>query len=335
MYKEKYFKYKKKYLDLKGGIINKIEPHRLLDIRKKMSIPDKLESYIKMITIPKTKIIRVGSSINKIQPYFSDVDIMNIIDKPIEEDELIKEYIIELKKIVFNIINSNQVFFSDFKAGGLHWTSDEIMNEEKSDLKLMDALKIKDVVKIDMIAPYNNRYVEMSTFFVLKSKQGYINIHDDYFTHFEESLLKDIHEFKKTKPFKAIKRLWSYSRLKNDIITMDKLKDLIRSNIALLSQINADIETIVILVDKKTNYNKELVIIELDEFKEKISSILDIEFNEEMIDLYINLLISQFKSNVDSDNIIENLNRLHNYILNIINKETNLYLKTINYEFPN
>lgn len=43
------------------------------------------------------------------------------------------------------------------------------MEEKHGELSLYDACFIKDVIKLDIIGPYDERYLEMSTFFILKS----------------------------------------------------------------------------------------------------------------------------------------------------------------------
>ena len=344
-YESKYLKYKNKYLSLKeemqmkGGLLGNIETKRLTELKTKGEMPQQVKDYVKLMTIPDTEVQRVGSSVFKIQPYFSDVDVMNIVDKPNNSsEEVLTLFIQNIKKIVSELTKSKDNFFSDFKAGGIHWSPEEIEKEKNVCITLREACKLKDVIKIDMIVPYNERYVEMSTFFVLKSKDGFINIESDYFSSLTKSLLADIKEYKTTKPFKAIKRVWSLSRINNDLETMDKLKDLVRSNVALMAQINADVETIQLLIEHDSNYNLEFIINEFNEFKGRLSTILDIEYDEEKADIIINNLILLFKFNTknieDKNTILESLEQLHDYLLEIINKETNEYLKHIGYEFP-
>ena len=93
-YKEKYHKYKNKYNELKklslnmeGGLIGQIESDRIDLIKSDDEIPEIIKNYIKLITIPDTKVVRVGSAMLKIQPYFSDIDVMNIIHKQVSSDE--------------------------------------------------------------------------------------------------------------------------------------------------------------------------------------------------------------------------------------------------------
>lgn len=337
-YLNKYLKYKGKYLKLKnqleGGLIGVIPKEKLLETKDKYSVPEKINKYIKMITIPNTQIVRVGSSMNKIQPYFSDIDVMNIVERDMKTEEIVNWFIEELKKLLVNIELTENTFFSDFKAGGKHWKVDEIMAGVKDGLLLKDAIKIKDVVKVDIIGPYDERYLEMSTFFVLKSNEGYVNVNKEYFESLTESLLTDIKEFKSTKPFKAVKRMWSLSRINKNLEVLDKLKDLVKSNIALLAQINADLETIELLLEHDSNYDTNFIINELNSFKEKISSVLDLDIDQQKVDLMINNLIILFRNNENKENIIDMLKLLHDYLLNIINKETNEYLDHIGFSFP-
>jgi hypothetical protein len=259
---------------------------------------------------------------------------MDIIDKPISTENMISLFINNIKQILNNIKNDEHVKFSDFKAGGLHWTLDEVLNELKGNLTLRDACKIIDVIKLDIFVPYNSRYIEMSSFYILKSSTGFINVDKDYFNNFEESLFNDIQTYKDTKPFKAVKRLWSISRIRNDLETMGKLESLINSNVSLFSQINADLETLELMLQKNINYDKDFVIEEIDGFKDKINHILDIEYDDKLLYNSIDNLVLSFKNDRPSEEIINKLSSLHDSILAIINKETINYLKSINFSLP-
>ena len=135
---------------------------------------------------------------------------------------------------------------------------------------------------------------------------------------------------------KAIKRAWSLAKIKKDIDSMDKLKDIMKSNLSLLSQINADIETIKLLIEHGSKYDVGFVINQIEKFKESIASILDIKIDEKLIYIMVENLILKFK-NLDrttTEKLLESLDTLHDYILDIINKETKEYIKSINYYFP-
>ena len=323
-----------------GGLIGNIPINKLDQVIKFENLPEQIKRCINLITIPNTNVIPVGSGTLRIQRFPSDVDIMNIVEKPLSTDDLITSFIDNLKIIINNIKNDNDennVLFSDFKAGGMHWTIDEILSGVKNNISLRDACKIIEVIKLDIFVPYNRRYLEMSTFYVLKSTSGFVNVDKNYFNSFKASLLNDIHKFKTIKPFKAIKRLWSLSKINNDIKTMKILEVLINSNLSLLSQITADIETLKLMIEKKSKYNKSFVIDELANFKDRTSHILDIEYNEKKLYEIIDNLIVLFNNDSSESNnekIIIELDNCHDYVSSIINRETINYLNSINFKFP-
>jgi hypothetical protein len=82
----------------------------------------------------------------------------------------------------------------------------------------------------------------------------------------------------------------------------------------------------------------DFVLAELDGFRERLSSILDISIDFEKVNLMIDntKLLFNFanSANESGKNIIGSLTRLHNYLLKIINKETLDYLTSIKYKFP-
>lgn len=343
-YKKKYEKYKNKYnqlknnLNIKGGIIGEIDDNKLRENKLDEEIPVIIKKYVNLITIPDTKVIRVGSAMLKIQPFYSDIDIMNIVHKQVNSDELVKFFILNLKNILNTIDDMPNVFFSDFKAGKLHWTKEQIMKEKNNEISLYEACFIKDVIKLDIIGPYDERYLEMSTFFILQSNNNYINVEENYFKSFKNSLLKDITKYKELKPFKALKRVWSLSNINNDLNTMKLLKNIIKSNIALLSLINADIETLILLLKHNNDYDKQFILNELDGFREKISTILDIKIDYEKLNLLIDIIkilfiIKDKNLNEIHYYIINFLTKLHDYILTVINKETYDYINKINFKF--
>lgn len=336
-YQEKYIKYKNKYLELKnqiGGLVNKIPTNKLTESIELADLPSRINNYIKIITIPNTNISPVGSGKLKIQSYPSDIDIMNIVEKPISTDELIIFFIENLKNMIKAINSTNNVFFSDFKAGGLHWSKDEILNGVKDNLSLVDACKFVDVIKIDIFAPYNKRYVEMSTFFILKSNTGFININPNYFDKLKKSLSIDIQYYKSLKPFKAVKRVWSLSQITNDTNTLVKLEKLINSNVSILSQINADVETLELMLEKDVNFDVNYIKESIHNFKYRTLHILDIDFNQNNFYSMLDELVLLFAHRKENKNqIIQLLQKINENLLNIINRETNDYLNSIDFSF--
>ena len=334
-YENKFLKYifKNKHFKQLGGIIGDIPLNKLDQVIKTEDLPDEIKRCIDIMAIPKSHVIPVGSGTLRIQRFPSDVDVMNIVEKQLSTDDVLTLFIDNIKRITNVIQNDNNILFSDFKAGRMHWTTDEILNEVKNNISLRDACKVIDVIKLDMFVPYNRRYIEMSTFYILKSNTGFINVNENYFDNFEESLFNDIQTYRDSKPFKAVKRLWSMSRIRNDLETMNKLEVLINSNVSLLSQINADVETLELMIKKNSKYNKDFVLDEIKNFKDRTSHILDIEYNEKLLYQIIDNLVILFTNN-ESNEILVELHKLHDYILSIINRETINYLNIINFKLP-
>ena len=103
------------------------------------------------------------------------------------------------------------------------------------------------------------------------------------FNNIQEHLFNDIQKYRNVKPFKSAKRLWSLSKIRHDVETLNKLEYLINSSVSILSQINADIETLQLLINKNINYDKNYILIEIDTFIDRITRIIDIDLNEDEI----------------------------------------------------
>lgn len=74
---------------MKGGLIGQIDSKSINAMKSYDVIPKIIKNYIKIITIS-DKVIRVGLAMLKIQPYFSDIDVINIVHKQISSEKLIK-----------------------------------------------------------------------------------------------------------------------------------------------------------------------------------------------------------------------------------------------------
>ena len=349
LYRQKYLKYKLKYLKYKskleeggllsGGLIGKIPAERIDDEKPLYETPKGIKDIIGKLTIPGAKIIRAGSGALKAYSTFADIDNMMIIERPESRSKVIRFFIDSLKVLVQNILSNPNIHYSDFKAGGLHWKPEEILSESKDGVSLEDAVGQKGVVKMDIIVPLNNRWVEASAFYILKSSDGYINVDSSYFSEFANSLVKDIQEFKDTKPFKAAKRAFSLARTQKDFSELEKLVNLVRSSLTQIGTINADIETIELLVDHNDDFDVAYTINSVYNFKERLASLIDVasldtEKSSLMIEAIITNLKGYDKSPESKENLKEALNQLHDYLLDILNKETKEYLSSINYTFP-
>jgi len=125
--------------------------------------------------------------------------------------------------------------------------------------------------------------------------------------------------------------MWSLARLQKDIPILKKLAPAIDSNLSLLGQINADIETIILLIDK---YGKSIIKLPniqniLNGFEKRLSTIIDIDFPFEEILAKIEILkdLSLRGWGTRAEKI---LSSLHDQILDIINTESLEFMHSVN-----
>lgn len=230
----------------------------------------------------------------------------------------------------------------------VRWTGDDIINgyvilPGNRKITIKEALSHKTMVKIDMWGSVNDRYIEITNFFILiklnQPKNGkidpfakdfngqMINLPDDYYLTLEDSLKKEIEKLYYSnifyKPFKMSKRMWSLARIRGDENMLDILTPLIRSSASLLSQINSEIEVLIDLI-KHVAYPPLIAIgKQIDGFKSRIVNILDIDFQENEVNRIIDKLLDDKNTKTK---LIELLKELKSIFLTGINEYTIAYL---------
>ena len=122
-------------------------------------------------------------------------------------------------------------------------------SQEKK-LKLEDAIQSKSTCKLDLWAPIDGRYIEITNFLVFiyvddKGEEHIINMNiEDYIL----SLVKDLKKYgsEETKNYlKYAKRLWSLANTLEEKKKLKKIFPLFSSGAAILYQISAEIEVLI------------------------------------------------------------------------------------------
>lgn len=197
----------------------------------------------------------------------------------------------------------------------LRWTVPEILRGYKilrGNYKLfLDwALTQGSIVKLDTIAPVDGRYVEITNFMVVKQIDKYGNViflteelHD-----YEQSLLGDVYKYEDVKVLKAVKRLWMYLAFHNKICDLTMFTELFSSVIALFAQIQADIETALVLLESNYSYDKQLL---LHSMRDRILTLSGIDC--EVIDI---------TTIGTKQHLIHYMNKLHTCLQKVINDMT-------------
>lgn len=338
-----------KLFKVKGGLIHQISNKDLLAQRNSSLYSDDEKNFIKLLTIDNEALVQpLGSVTFKIQKYPSDIDINQVIKI---KNNNFNEIVNHLRRVVINILKTPNVFFSDFKAGvdgdnnAIRWLPNDILNGYKvlndgSTIPLELALQMESIIKLDVIGYSNDRFIEASTFIILekvnnRGQTEYINVPSDFFEQYLNNVKADIIKFSTTgnnfKLFKAVKRMWSLSRITKDFYMLRRLEPLINSDLSLISQINADIESMGLIIEKYDDDSipYDLFIHALSVIGKKISTIVDIPLDINEIIIIINSIITSINRR-DRNEILRTMEDFHEYLLNILNVQSYEYLTSNN-----
>jgi hypothetical protein len=339
---------------IKGGDIGVIKKKDLLLSRTKESIPKKAEFFMKKMIFKKNKYIQssefeiYGSFNYQLQPFPSDVDSTNIVKfkKNISEDKAIKISAITIQNIVKKISKIKNYTISDLKCGShdnsepIHWSLDDILkgyinankkdkngNSSKKKITLIDALTdIGQICKLDLIAPFMGRYVEITVLYQIYADGVPITKSLAELDEQHINLLADtLTQFKKGKLFKIIKRLFSYARLTKNYNLLKFLEPFINSNLSKLASFKSDLETLGLIIENDKFPLPQMTNDELDKIKFGIDNILDMDINKKEVYNQIDIL-KDFIKNKNKNKSLEKLKLINKYFDKVINHETNIYL---------
>lgn len=298
--------------------------------------------------------LSVGSinNMNKVIGYDKKIIIKEL--KNLEDEKLItkkqkEEILKELppnSKIDSRLWYKFEKFYRKYYI--IRWNLDELILGKKNigfhkgikELTLKEALTHDSIVKIDIWALINERYIEITNFFLLayKDKNDKETVINMELSNYYESLIKDIkHYYEIGKYMKASKRAWALGTNILDNKLLLKLYPLYTSSIGMLYQLSAEIETLIMIFEKielsKLPLNK--IINQIDDFKMRITMIFDLDLNEnKMFKLIEEILIDyeKNKSKMKIDKTINNLNILMNDVNEIVEEQTFLFLKKVKLE---
>lgn len=201
----------------------------------------------------------------------------------------------------------------------IRWSLEELIKGSKKSrigrmITLREAISHKGIIKIDVWAPINNRYTEITNFYylILKDKDGNQTVINQEFGDYMSALNEDINKYASgifRNSLKVAKRLWIVNKLKNEKETLKKLYPLFFSGIASLNQVKEEAIVIIDMLEnmentKGTRINrnyklfKPILITQIDEFKKRINDIYDIKFNRDDLFSILNKTIN-FKTKAE------------------------------------
>ena len=283
--------------------MNKQFNNKIIDLGKKMSIESKVNI--------------VGSANIKRSIYYSDYDLFEKVNN--KSPQLIYNHFRSLFEVIKSSDNS---VITDFKLGKigdepLRWDYDEIMKKENKGVSFDDALKMKSIIKMDIITYMNGRFIEITEVYNIcfngKCNQKYST--DEVIKSISDEYREMVYE---GNYMKSLKKLFSILKLKKtDEATKKLLLNYFNSPIGLLYRCKSDLESIEIIL----NYNKfniETIRDSLQQIKETISA-YPVDNNLEKI--------SKIKT---KDDMVKPLRNQINIIKKYINKHAQKFIAVNN-----
>ena len=183
----------------------------------------------------------------------------------------------------------------EFKV--LRWSMDELARGFKvlpgnMRLSLGDALDQQTLVKIDMWAKINGKYLEVTNFFMINvvnrsGKRVYLLTQElpDYVV----SMSNDVRFYSSPqhrKTLKAIKRLWSLAIFEGNLALAERLSPMFSTNGAALNQLEGEAEVLALMLEKLERPPLDDIMRQLDQFKPRIDQLSEFpERNQELYDL--------------------------------------------------
>ena len=218
---------------LQGGLIHKIPKSQLGESRSQKSIPELANNLVKYLCLQNNIFITknifniYGSFSYRLQSFPGDIDSTNIVEYATSEDIACKDIVKQLQNLTKKLLSNNlDRHYSDLKCGvytngePIHWKAHEVIQgfrdpnvddingfKSKKKITLYDAVNERGaMIKLDMLAEYMGRYVEVSCLYQITTEDGPLTHQmEDDMNEFLSALAKDTgKQLKKGKIFKVI-----------------------------------------------------------------------------------------------------------------------------------
>lgn len=268
----------------------------------------------------------------------TDDDFKNNVDNLFEKELLTKEEY-QIIKDLYNEKTYNSMVLLKEKLRNkftLRWNETEILKGYKMLIgnvikTLLNALHDKSPIKIDMFAPIDGRYIEITNFFIMKIncdvKCEFLNI--DQF-QYEKSLKDQIEKFLSPvffNLFKVAKRMWALSRYHKKLEYLKLLTPLINSSVGRIYQMKSEISTIILMIKKIRNLPINMLKKQIDQFNSRIAMVPDITSVSINRKEY-SKLINEASKNIGTNKkkTLEILDKLLQFLNHAIHTSTKKYL---------
>jgi len=217
----------------------------------------------------------------------------------------------------------------------LRWTTDELLQGSKDlilgeKITLEEAISQGTIVKIDVWALIDDRFMEITNWFLLVAN---IEGQDIYLSEkpdmYQKSLKREILLFKNPlfkKHMKLAKRMWLYAISEKDSYTIGKLYPLFSSPIAKMNQIQSELEILIGMLKQLKSPPYYLINKQVAMFKTRIGTVPDIYLKDTLSSKIFKYLDNTLSANKDNTQMIENLENALLIIQDIVDRDVKKYL---------
>jgi len=222
----------------------------------------------------------------------------------------------------------------------VRWTLDELLAGFKLlplglKLTLEEAIGHRSVIKIDVWLYLNQRYIEMTNWYMLtyKDSQGVIKNLSVKPEKYESSLLKDLYHYNDpaiNKYMKLAKRLWLYAVLKKNRQLMISLYPLFGSGASKMYQIVGEIETIKSILEKVKKASLETIISNIEDWKTRLGTVMSDILPIPVAHVIYEKINSIIKNKHKRDFILVTLDEVADKLTQYINRYVKLYFNRNN-----
>ena len=239
-----------------------------------------IKKIVKLMSL-ESKVNIMGSAKVKRSIFYSDYDSFSTV-KGKNENMIYNHF-----KSLFEIIKSSEnTIITDFKMGefrgkALRWDYEAIKKRENNGITFEQALKMKSIIKMDVITLMNGRFIEITEVYniFIDGESNFDYTKENVRKELTDDMLKQIQE---GNFMKALKRRYSLLNLDNkNKAEREKLIDYFNSPIGLLNRSKSDLETMLTVI-QSPKFDIDEIRNSLQMLKEAISA-FPVENNLEMI----------------------------------------------------
>jgi hypothetical protein len=179
---------------------------------------------------------------------------------------------------------------------------------------LQEAFTSPALFKLDVIGlVQNNRYTDFSIIYTLKNGKHILN--PVVLPTQEEGLKEDVEYYlSQGEVFKALKRMFSLARLKEDDTMIEKLNGLLNGDLGRIYSILSDVGTLQYLLG--IAMPKKRILYEIDQFKQRLGNIYTITVPKKVLDIVLDI---EAHPEEQREVLLEQLEALYDRLSKVLN----------------